>query len=97
MASPSDKEQTEVTALYIGPSSTKTFAHTLPSSSTQNTKEKTEYLSALRKSVILLQAEVNEYLTARMEDDKATTGSSGQAVDEQKQEQNYGEEVEGNA
>ena len=39
-----------------------------------------------------MQAEVNEYLTARMEEDKATDGGGKDKKGEEKEEEMYGEE-----
>ena len=94
MASPLNTEPAELTASYVSPASTKTFTQILPSSSTRGTEEKTAYLSILGRSMVQLQAEVNEYLTARMEDEKATASSNGREMHEQKEEQHYGEEIE---
>lgn len=62
----------------------KTFTHplSLPSSSdNQNaTEKKTAHLSALRVAVKDLQGELNEFLTAKMEEDKATAAVAASAV-----------------
>lgn len=58
---------------------------------------KTEYLSALRAAVTSTQEQVNKELTARVEEDKARAAPSDAkkaAVDEEKEEENYGEEVQ---
>ena len=80
---------------YSGSTATKTFAHDLPSASVsvQSTKQKTQYLSALRKSVVQLQSEINEFLTAKMEEDKALGAGKEGKVDDRKEEEMYGEEV----
>lgn len=83
-------------AEYVSPGATQTFSHPLPSTSAAgSTEEKTSYLSALRTSIVKLQEEVNEFLTAKMEEDKAIAASNGAKakVDEKKEEENYGEEV----
>lgn len=59
---------------------------------------KTKYLSELRQSVISMQGQINRELTARMEEDKARDASAAAAtgakvVDDEKEEENYGEEV----
>lgn len=51
------------------------------------------YLSALRKSVVRLQEEVNEFLTAKMEEDKDLAAGAGVEVDDRAEEENYGEET----
>lgn len=74
-------------ATYTSPTTQKTFVHPLPpSASIKSTEEKTIYLSALRKSVVRLQEEVNGYLTTKMDEDKAS------AADEKAEDENYGEE-----
>ncbi|EEH35736.1 hypothetical protein PAAG_00059 [Paracoccidioides lutzii Pb01] len=88
------------------PEQTYTFAHPLASSlsrspsGTHNTAAKTAYLSELRGAVSVLQTEINEFLTARMEEDSNTNRRSAtDGVDEtkrereRKEEENYGEEV----
>jgi hypothetical protein len=61
-------------------------------------ESKTKYLSELRQSVISMQGQINRELTARMEEDKARDASAAAAngariVDDEKEEENYGEEV----
>ncbi|KAL2265356.1 hypothetical protein VTJ83DRAFT_6456 [Remersonia thermophila] len=65
-------------------------------------ERKTAFLSTLRKSVSALQADINRELTARMEEDKAREAAQagggkgagkGAVVDDEKEEENYGEEV----
>jgi hypothetical protein len=59
-------------------------------------ESKTKYLSELRQSVISLQDQVNKELTARMEEDKAREAAASNGtkiVDDEKEEENYGEEV----
>lgn len=60
-------------------------------------QDKTKYLSDLRKAVATMQDQVNKELTSRMEDDKAReAGNNGKpAVDDAKEEENYGEEAQG--
>lgn len=56
---------------------------------------KKAYLSELRGLVTLVQAEVNVFLTERMEEDKQRAGgeaTSKDAEQEAKEEENYGEE-----
>ncbi|KAL8934830.1 MAG: hypothetical protein Q9211_005022 [Gyalolechia sp. 1 TL-2023] len=80
------------TATYTSPSSSRSFTHPLPSSTTTSTAQKTEYLSTLRQSVTKLQDEVNAFLTEKMEVDKALAAEVGLKVDEKKEEERYGEE-----
>jgi hypothetical protein len=76
-----------------------TVNHKLPTPPSSNTKDRTSYLSALRKATSEMQETINKELTQRMEEDKAreadTTNGSGtkaKGVDEA-EEENYGEEV----
>jgi len=78
-----------LSATYNSPTTSQTFTHPLPSTPTPSTKEKTAYLSALRKSVTQLQEDVNTFLTSKMEEDKAL---AGEKMDEKAEEENYGEE-----
>ncbi|KAF3482697.1 uncharacterized protein GIQ15_02021 [Arthroderma uncinatum] len=58
--------------------------------------KRTAYLAELRGSIISLQADVNAFLTEKMEDDKrreAQESGGVAAADEKKEEDNYGEEV----
>ncbi|KAM5429540.1 hypothetical protein McanMca71_006835 [Microsporum canis] len=54
--------------------------------------ERTAYLAELRTSIVSLQADVNAFLTEKMEDDKLREQGSG-TTDDKKEEDNYGEEV----
>ena len=59
-------------------------------------EDKTLHLASLRKAVISLQIQINRELTARMDEDKARESgtNAAPAVDEAKEEENYGEEVQ---
>lgn len=59
----------------------------------QSTKEKSVYLSALRKSITQLQEDVNGFLTLKMEEDKALAADAGIKMEEKVEEENYGEEI----
>jgi len=68
---------------------------------TDQTLDRTAYLGSLRQATAELQDRINTDLTARMEEDKVreAEGKAGGAkvngaVDEAKEEDNYGEEVE---
>jgi len=75
------------------------YAQKISAPPTSQTTDRTAYLAALRKATVEMQEQINKELTTRMEDDKAreagTNGSSKKdgAVDEAKEEHNYGEEV----
>ncbi|KAF2639140.1 hypothetical protein P280DRAFT_429509, partial [Massarina eburnea CBS 473.64] len=69
---------------------TEIFTHNLPSATPNpSTPDRIAYLSALHSSVKDLQADINAFLTQKMEEDKV----AGAKVDDAKFEQNYGEEV----
>lgn len=89
---PKPDSNTSLKADYASPNSTKTFTQPLPPASNESTQEKTMYLSALRKSVVKLQEEVNGFLTTKMEEDKALAASAGMKADDKAEEENYGEE-----
>jgi len=84
-----------LTASYSSPSSTVTFAQSLPALPAQSVPDKTAYLSALRAGISQIQADINADLTRRMEEDKAATEKTGGAkggAKEEKAEEMYGEE-----
>ena len=84
-----------LTVSYVGPSSTQTFDHPLPSARITSTKEKTIYLAALRHSVVQLQDDMNSFLTAKMNEDKAVAANVGLKADDKAEEENYGEQTVG--
>lgn len=88
-----------LSATYNSPTNA-AFTHVkkLATPQTDSTKDKTTYLSTLKTAAAELQEEINRDLTARMEQDKAreaaAPGAAGKlAIDEAKEEDNYGEEV----
>lgn len=94
----STESPTRLSAAYASPTSTENFTYPLPTlSSSPITQEKTTYLSTLRSSVQKLQDEINAFLTKKMEEERnaasGANGVNGTKVDEQKEEENYGEEV----
>jgi len=84
----------ELKADYTSSHSSRSFTYPLPSASdsANSTTEKTAYLSALRKSVVQLQEDINALLTTKMDEDKALAASAGMKADDKKEEENYGEE-----
>ncbi|KAL1888991.1 hypothetical protein Cpir12675_005964 [Ceratocystis pirilliformis] len=56
--------------------------------------DKSVYLSSLRSAVLALQDGVNRELTARMEEDNAKSKLAGAGVDDSKEEENYGEDIQ---
>ncbi len=88
-----------LTAAYTSPLITNTLHCPLPTLTPSPSKQDTiSYLSALRKSVTKLQTDVNIFLTRKMEEEKERAVKNGNGastkVDEQKEEENYGEEVD---
>ena len=82
-----------LTAHYTSPGcSAKDFIHSLPElSSNPSTANRTAYLSKLRAEAVELQSSINAFLTQKMEEDNVA--SVKPAVDDAKEEENYGEEV----
>lgn len=97
---PSDKPAA-LNVTYTSPShpseNPRTFHRPLASSiglsnptEAENTKSKTAYLSELRVATTELQAEINEFLTERMEEDKARAAAGeGGGERERKEEERY--------
>ena len=83
-----------LTADYAAPAGTHKFSHELPSASADNVTDKTAYLSALRSKNTELQAEINAFLTQKMEEDvKAAEGRpTKRSKKEEREEEMYGEE-----
>jgi Gon7 family len=75
-----------------------THATMLPAPPTTKTTDRTTYLASLRKATTEMQETINKELTSRMEEDKAREAVENgapraKAVDEAKEEDDYGEEV----
>lgn len=94
-----------LTASYTSPTNPPfTLANTLhaPASGTVNptVPDKTRYLSELRAATTAIQGQINRELTQRMDEDNSKAASSsaaakhGKSVDDAKEEENYGEEVQ---
>ena len=83
----------QLTAHYTSPGcSAKHFIHSLPElSSNPSTADRTAYLSKLRAEAVELQSSINAFLTQKMEEDNAASGKP--AVNDAKEEENYGEEA----
>jgi Gon7 family len=83
----------QLTAHYTSPGcSAKHFIYSLPElSSNPSTADRTAYLSKLRAEAVELQSSINAFLTQKMGEDNAASGKP--AVDDVKEEENYGEEV----
>ncbi|TGZ84818.1 hypothetical protein EX30DRAFT_337286 [Ascodesmis nigricans] len=85
----------QATAVYTSPlpppSDSKIFTYQLPEAISDTTR-----LGILKEVVEKLQADVNAYLTERMEEEKQAelaAGKKGQVREEEEEEENYGEEV----
>jgi hypothetical protein len=80
-----------LTATYTAPSAeNKVFEFPLPACpKSPSTEERTASIAALRANVSTLQDQVNAFLTHKMEDDK----NAAAAINDEKEEENYGEEV----
>ncbi|KIE01145.1 EKC/KEOPS complex, subunit Gon7, partial [Metarhizium majus ARSEF 297] len=95
------KDTTSLTASYKSPENEHfTIAQNIPTPPSTSVQDKTHFLQALRKAVTDTQEQINKELTARMEEDKAREAASGATIaarlgaDEDKEEENYGEEVQ---
>ena len=86
-------------ASYAAPSTpAHDFARSLPAlPADAPADQRTAYLGALRAAVQDVQRDVNTFLTQKMDEDKQheqqQAEAAGGAVDESKEEANYGEEV----
>ncbi|TGZ82158.1 hypothetical protein EX30DRAFT_370834 [Ascodesmis nigricans] len=85
----------QATAVYTSPlpppSDNKAFAYQLPEAISDTAR-----LGTLKEVVEKLQADVNAYLTERMEEEKQAelaAGKKGQVREEEEEEENYGEET----
>jgi len=71
----------------------------IPAPLSDSVADKTTYLKALREATTSIQDHINKELTARMAEDKAKelaqdpTAAKKSTADEEKEEENYGEEV----
>jgi hypothetical protein len=88
-----------IEAAYSSPTGQESFRHVLPVLEAQHsTEEKTNYLAAIRNKIPLLQEQINQFLTQKMEEDKSKgakpiSNRKHGSADESKEEENYGEEV----
>ncbi|CAD0111380.1 unnamed protein product [Aureobasidium uvarum] len=83
-----------LTAVYTSPTATNTFSSPLKSTPTQQASpsEKSQYLGHLREKVAQLQDDINQFLTNKMDDDKAATEGAA-SKDEDMEDHMYGEEL----
>ncbi|KAH6605003.1 gon7 family [Trichoderma cornu-damae] len=91
-------QDTALTATYSSPTSAPfTIAESIPAPpSPLDLAGKSKNLESLRASLAAVQDQINRELTMRMEQDKAREAAVGArpSVDEEKEEENYGEEVQ---
>ena len=93
MAKQSDSSQ-ELIAEYLSETGEKLFKHNVGDiTSEARTDDRVRYLASLRASVVKMQDEINTFLTRKMDEDKQAAAAQGQAVDDKREEENYGEEV----
>ena len=89
-------EQRSLKAQYTSPHESHEFNTPIvaPCKDNPSTSERTKYLAELRAHTKKLQADVNKYLTEKMEEDKARSDESASKdkKHEEFEEQNYGEE-----
>jgi hypothetical protein len=76
------------------------LTQSIPPPPSSSVADKTAYLNALREATAAAQEKINQELTARMDEDKARDSAAAgpaaaktAAVDEAKEEENYGEEI----
>ncbi|KAH0495508.1 hypothetical protein TgHK011_009054 [Trichoderma gracile] len=94
------ESKTTLTTSYTSPTNAPfTTAASIPAPppTPLDAASKSKYLAALRASVSSAQEQINRELTARMEEDKKREEAAGlkHVVDDEKEEENYGEEVQG--
>jgi hypothetical protein len=85
--------RTAITVKYTAPSTEpQLFQRSLTTCpSNPSTEQRTDYLGELRSSISQVQADINAFLTQKMEEDNAKSGQSN--VNDEKEEENYGEEA----
>ena len=98
MATNGQQQEVALTAQYSSPTGKKDFTLALSTKCSRNpgVAEKTAYLSELRSSTKKLQENINAFLTAKMEEDKAVAAGKNDSklkAQDEMEEENYGEEV----
>jgi len=99
MTTSASSTSAKLSADYRSPAGQYTFGYEVPAvSENQSTEETTVFLAKLRQSAVQMQQDVNTFLTQKMEEDKAMESTKevqqNAKVDEDKEEDNYGEEVD---
>lgn len=98
MPSATNGGQWTISADYKSPSGTRTFEYPQrPVIDNPSGRDNAKFFTNLRKGLLNIQADVNTFLTEKMEEDKSNAdaaAASGVREDEEKEEANYGEEVD---
>lgn len=97
----SQQNDTTLSVTYESPAN-ESFAitNTISAPPSTSVTDKVAYLAALRQALASAQGQINKELTERMEEDKARDAASVGAddskkkIDDVKEEENYGEEVQ---
>lgn len=98
MSSANGSSKSSTSASYNSPTGKHTFNYTQSALGSQASASDTaKYLGDLRKTLSQMQPEINTFLTQKMEEDKRTAVNSSLisgSLNEDKEEDNYGEEAE---
>jgi phosphoribosylanthranilate isomerase len=99
MSTSESSASAKLSADYKSPTGQHTFSYEVPAvSGNQSTEETTDFLAKLRQSAVQMQQDINTFLTQKMDEDKAMESTKDvqhtAKVDEDKEEDNYGEEVD---
>jgi hypothetical protein len=90
----SDQSTPLLSASYNNPTESNLITVPLPTCPAEpSTDERTNYLTALRQSIISLQSDINVFLTQKMDQDKMQSAAPASSANEDREEENYGEEL----
>lgn len=96
MASPDNVPK--LRADYSSPTDKQSWQYSQQSISQQpSTQDRVAYLAKLRKDVSAMQKDINTFLTSKMDEEKRLAQANGNGnakIDEAKEEDNYGEELD---
>lgn len=91
----SQSNNRKLTATYASPTNEPfSLSQDIRAPPSSSVADKTQYLENLRQAVSTTQDQINKELTSRMEEDNARAGNTPKGIDEAKEEENYGEEVQ---
>ena len=91
---PPGTQSAVLTAEYANEVHHQKFEHQLGSIPLSlSTEDKSAYFASLHTSITKLQEEINAFLTAKMEEDKAQALNENKSINDKQEEENYGEEV----